>query len=85
MSNRGHALGYQRILTSKVLPGGQYAAGWVSVIFACFGRKRLQPFPQTFATALANVCNLGRKRLREKGHFFGVGGNSRLLTCTDFG
>ena len=36
--------------------------------FSCFGRKRLQPFPQTFATALANVCNLGRKRLRLKLH-----------------
>ena len=28
--------------------------------------KRLQPFPQTFATALANVCNPGRKRLHPK-------------------
>ena len=40
--------------------------------FACFGRKRLQPFPQTFATALANVCIPGRKRLRLKPHFGGV-------------
>ena len=28
--------------------------------------KRLQPFPQTFATALANVCNRLRKRLHPK-------------------
>ena len=29
-------------------------------------RKRLQPFPQTFATAPANVCNRPCKRLRGK-------------------
>ena len=34
--------------------------------FALLRRKRLQPFPQTFATDLANVCNRGRKRLRPK-------------------
>ena len=28
-----------------------------------FRRKRLQPFPQTFTTLPANVCNLSHKRL----------------------
>ena len=37
------------------------------LLIVCAGRrKRLQPFPQTFANALANVCDRGRKRLREK-------------------
>ena len=31
---------------------------------ASFHRKRLHPFPQTFATAIANVCIRHRKRLR---------------------
>lgn len=37
--------------------------------FTSFGRKRLQPFPQTFATGVANVCNRPCKRLRPKPHF----------------
>ena len=31
---------------------------------ASFHRKRLHPFPQTFATAIVNVCIRHRKRLR---------------------
>ena len=37
--------------------------------FAPLRRKALQPSPQTFATAPANVCNRSRKRLREKPSF----------------
>ena len=33
-------------------------------------RKRLQPFPQTFATAIANVCNRHRKRLHPPSQTF---------------
>ena len=35
-----------------------------------FRRKRLQPFPQTFATALANVCNRSLKRLQPSSQTF---------------
>ena len=35
-----------------------------NAVHCLFSPKRLHPFPQTFATAIANVCNRHRKRLR---------------------
>ena len=41
-----------------------HVLAWRMQWHCLFSRKRLHPFPQTFATAPANVCNRHRKRLR---------------------
>ena len=66
---RGRVLLFEspKALPQNVFPWSVFAQSRLAdfhAIFACSGRKRLQPFPQTFATALANVCNRGFKRLR---------------------
>ena len=58
-----------RTIPHQVLPRSRFAGKRVHGFDAYFPhlrRKRLQPFPQTFATALANVCNPGRKRMHPK-------------------
>ena len=40
--------------------------GLVTLTFVLEKRKRLHPRSQTFATAVSNVCNCHRKRLRER-------------------
>ena len=42
----------------------QNRTGDFGASFALLRRKALQPFPQTFATVPANVCNRPRKRLQ---------------------
>ena len=41
-------------------------------VHCIFSRKRLQPFPQTFATFASNVCNLSLKRLQSFPQTFAI-------------
>ena len=69
-----------RTIPHQVLPRSRFAGKRVHGFDAYFPhlrRKRLQPFPQTFATALANVCIPGRKRLRLKPFWRGMNVHQR--------
>lgn len=78
-----------RTIPHQVLPRSRFAGKRVHGFDAYFPhlrRKRLQPFPQTFANALANVCDRGRKRLGRNGiptEGFGIMGNYNL-SCFNF-
>ena len=72
---RGHRSQVHKYPFSSIFPAStckegckysliQNRTGDFGASFALLRRKALQPFPQTFATVPANVCNRSRKRLQ---------------------